>query len=286
MKTRMPHSRSPRNVAGRAAFTLVELLVAVAIIALLAAGGAGLYQKTMDSAGAARETNAGRILISAYLQYAADHDGQLMVAHYEGQVASGEIEEAVLPGGQTLGAEVLHRYPYRLAPYFDYRMDGTILVNENRREIAKIGFPSAEYGNSLCPAFGINYYFVGGYKVDNVLAGADDCATRLSQVTRPSSLLVFATAFQNIGSERVAGRYGVEPPQYRTQLWDENLHVDARHHGKALCAFLDGTLRSLAIEELRDMRLWSRRAAELDDPDYLVAAQSSGGIGGGGGGRR
>lgn len=47
-------------------------------------------------------------------------------------------------------------------------------------------------------------------------------------------------------------------------------NVDARHSEKAVCGFLDGSIRKRTVEELRDTRLWSHRASELDDPVYLV----------------
>jgi prepilin-type processing-associated H-X9-DG protein len=45
-------------------------------------------------------------------------------------------------------------------------------------------------------------------------------------------------------------------------------HVHGRYDGKAVCAFLDGSVRILSIEELRDMRLWSRKAALENNPNY------------------
>jgi prepilin-type processing-associated H-X9-DG protein len=44
--------------------------------------------------------------------------------------------------------------------------------------------------------------------------------------------------------------------------------VDGRFDGKAVCAFLDGSVRVLSIDDLRDMRLWSKNAAINNDPNY------------------
>lgn len=272
-------SVSPRNVAE--AFSLLEMLITITIVAVLALLGAGGWAGLIERGKQVREAGAGKTLITAYLSAAADNNGRLMVAHYEGQSAEVDGQQITLPDGTVLDGGTLHRYPYRLAPYFDYRIDGVILVNDNKRQVReKFAGGMFNYGASLCPAFGINYYFVGGYVVDNQLAGAEECATHLAQGGQ--SLLVFATAFQNVEGRRIEGRFGVEPPRYRTALWDENLHVDPRHHGRALTAFTDGSLRYYAVDELRDMRLWSKNAAAQDNPDYVVAAGGSGGIGGGG----
>jgi prepilin-type processing-associated H-X9-DG protein len=49
-------------------------------------------------------------------------------------------------------------------------------------------------------------------------------------------------------------------------------NVAFRHDGKAVCAFLDGSIKTLTSEELRDMRLWSPQAARLNAPNYVPGA--------------
>jgi len=286
MKSSSDKFRSPQNLSAESGLTLIELLVTIGVIACLAAMGAGVYGKVLESGKQTREMGAGKSLISAYLTAAADDNGKLMVAHYEGQSSDIDNQQVSLPDGTILSGGTLHRYPYRLSPYFEYNVNGVLLVNDNKKQVAaKFSGSMHTYGVSLCPAFGINYYFVGGYVVDNVLAGADDCATRLAQVEKPSSLLVFATAFQDVEGMKIGGRFGIEPPKYRTDLWNENRHVDPRHDGKVLCVFLDGSIRAHTVDELTDMRLWSRRAAVLNDPNYTVAASGTAGPPGGGGRR-
>lgn len=269
------------------AFTLVEVLVVATIIAVLCSLAYAAFTAATQQARKASEIGAAKTLIAAYLAYPLDHNGELMVGHYEGGVPELDDETYELPNGDEVSGAELHRYPFRLAPYMEDRIDGTILVNRNAGQI-RDAFSSSQfnYGTSLCPALGINYYFVGGLKTGSEVAGAADCATNLSQVGSAESLLVFASAFTEVGGKKIDGRYGVEPPSYRAKLWDANLHVDARYGGKAVCAFLDGSVRTYTIEELRDMRLWSMRAAMLDDENYVVKASSNGGIGGGRGGRR
>lgn len=282
-------SLPPRSFrkSGHPAFTLVELLVVTSIIAVLCCLAFAAFSAATQQARKASEIGAAKTLIAAYLAYPVEHNGELMVGHYEGSVPELEDEVYELPSGEVVGGAELHRYPFRLAPYMEDKIEGTILVNRNAGQI-RGAFSSSQfnYGTSLCPALGINYYFVGGLKTGGEVAGAADCATNLSQVGSAESLLVFASAFTEMGSKKIDGRYGVEPPSYRAKLWDANLHVDARYGGKAVCAFLDGSVRTYTIDELRDMRLWSMRAAMLDDENYVVKASSNGGIGGGRGGRR
>jgi len=272
------------------AFTLIELLVTLGIVALLAAVITSVSQSSLKKAAMAREISAGKTLINAYLLSAADNDGNLMVAHYEGNSPEIDSQQTNLPDGTLLEGGALHRYPYRLAPYFDYKIDGVILVNGNKQQVPKaFSGNMLTYGTSLCPAFGINYYFLGGHKVDGAFSQTQltDTAFKLAQVPKPSSMLVFATAFTpDVNGQRINGRFGIEPPAYRTTLWDENLHVDDRYQNKVLCVFLDGSVRSQSIAELRDMRLWSKNAQLNDDANYRVAVASSGGTGGGSGGRK
>jgi hypothetical protein len=47
--------------------------------------------------------------------------------------------------------------------------------------------------------------------------------------------------------------------------------VDFRYDGKAVAAFLDGTVRMCGPEELADMRLWTHAAIDANDPNYELA---------------
>jgi hypothetical protein len=47
-------------------------------------------------------------------------------------------------------------------------------------------------------------------------------------------------------------------------------NVDPRYNRKAVAVFLDGSIRLLDIEALRDMRLWSRNAADQDNANYNI----------------
>ena len=44
--------------------------------------------------------------------------------------------------------------------------------------------------------------------------------------------------------------------------------VHLRHDGKAVTAMLDGSVRTMSEEELRDMRHWSNQAIRYDDSNF------------------
>ncbi len=290
--------RSPRNKEStlhplrsrRGGFSLLECFVALGIIAALVGMIYPVVTGVTRKGELVREMNAGKVLINAYIAHAMDHNSELMIGYYEGKATDLANQSVVMPDGETVRGESLYRYPYRLAKYFDYALEGTIVINQNRKLLPKLvpPFPSRNYAISTCPSYGLNYSFTG-YSADDEVVREEECVRRIQQCPKPGSMLIFATAFQNVGEHRVEGRFGVRPPNYRVALWGEDgsaSDLDPRHNGKVLCAFLDGSVRPHTTEELKDMRYWSPNAQRDNNPDYKVAAQGSGGVGGGSGGRR
>ena len=266
-----PNSTAP-------AFTLTELLVVVVIVAILAGlGGAG-YGKAITAAKKVKEINAGRQLITAYLNYSADHDGQYMPG------MDYTVKQTVRRDGSIITmAHICQRYPFRLAPYFNFDMENVLLSSTNEEAILKINNGSKsgmyEYLVSAFPSFGMNLYFVGG-NVDAMgnLSYPNEC---VSSQAYGSSILAFATAGTTDGNIRVEGFNILTPPRVESLRWsgknwqkndDPSLYgnVDARYNGKAVCAFLDGSVRELSIAELRDMQLWNKNAAQQKDPNYTI----------------
>lgn len=260
-------------------FTLVEILFVVAVVAMLigmvfVVGAAGL-----EKARAARETSAAKTLAAAYAMAAADHDGELLRGFDD------SADAVDLPHSGSISAAAAHRYPFRLAPYFDDAIDGVILVNQNKKQIAKMG-GNQTYFRSLFPALGMNATFVGGVyqtgEMEFKNESQDEVATRIGQVPKPSMLLVFASAGYGRGEDKVDGYNRLEPPAKRVDVWsggvpaedsspDDFGHVDFRYNGHAICAFLDGSVRRLDIEQMRDMRYWNKNAQMSDSPVYRVS---------------
>ena len=274
-----------RDSAGKQrGFTLVELLVVIAVTGILTGIVFVLVSNAMNRASAIREVASGKALIAAYCMYANDHDGSLLPAI--DKTAGGKGNPVVFkPENRNITfMEAPHRYPFRLAPYFDYQMEKILLINGLAKKVDKIFGKQGgmrDYGISLCPALGMNHRFCGGYVEPSGnldYPSQKEAITRMSRMT--TSILVFCSAggkpdentYLNGFFKVDASTFAASP--WSSAPWDKESNaadygaVDARHDGKAVCAFLDGSVRMLSIEELRDMRLWSRNAAELEDPKY------------------
>lgn len=272
-------------------FSLIEMLVAIGVIAILAGLSGGIWKAVVDKGAMAQDLAAGRTLISAYQAYASENNGDLMIGYLKGAAP------VPLPDGSQISGEPANRYVWRLSPYFDYAVNGVLYGKSRKRaeeESASAG--SKGYGQSISVAYGINAYYVGGF-VENGQSSipAGDVATKLVQVSKPSSLLVFATARSSQGPghyivkaprsvPRAAGTAPLAQPDWpQNGSADSTGNVDFRNGNKALCAFLDGSVRSYDAVAIIDMRLWSKNAAENDNANYAPTLE--GGSGGRGGGR-
>jgi prepilin-type N-terminal cleavage/methylation domain-containing protein/prepilin-type processing-associated H-X9-DG protein len=267
--------------AVRQGFTLVELLVVIGIIALLIGILLPVIGRARRQAGQAEELAAGRQLMIAYLAYTTDNRGALM---------PGRIDVSLYPGmkvpddrGQELTpVEVANRWPWRLTAYIDYGLRGTVLVNERATALADRDQPNWTYSVSVFPSFGMNLYNIGG-DLQAPLQNHPGYLKRITQARHSSSLLVFASARADAARH---GYFVVRPPVYKMitwtepQQWPTHLYREAddaaawgqvhpRWNGRAVAAFLDGHAEALPIDDLRDMRLWSERAARAGDANFV-----------------
>lgn len=250
---------------------MVEVIAVTGILAVLAAVVVSGTQAARSSTEKAQEVSAGRNLIAAYQLAATDNDGRYLPGYAR------QISEIQMPDGSVKSGPPAHRYPYRLAAYMDYKLDGTILLSRNSNQIDT----SNSYSVSLHPTFGINYKYLGGDQDSNGnLDLPNEVLTRTSQ---GANILAFASAGTGQpGQGTIYGYNILTPPSAYGALWSNapwkeesnpanygNVH--ARHGGKAVCVFLDGSIRILAIEDLRDMRLWSKNALDADNASYTVS---------------
>jgi len=264
------------------AFTVLETVVCLAILSILSMITVYSVQKVRGYTAMGNEVSAGKSVISAYQLFAADNGGKLMPG-------LNRTYWSIPFKDRTVSfAEAPHRYPYRLAPYLDYNLEGAIFVNGNREQIIdQFGRSGGmyDYGVSLMPALGMNMFFVGGIidQSGNLhLEQARDVITRQNQVE--ANIIVFASGgYRSVGmgqdDKEGLGYHEIKAPYTWTYgSWSEHSipsdygNVSARHDGKAVCVFLDGSTQVLSIEELRDMRLWSTQAALADNPNYRPEA--------------
>lgn len=262
------------------AFTLLEILVVVAIIGMLAGITFPVLTALRKSGDKTREVSAGRQLATAYAAAAADQDGELMAGYASNAEAWDDL-------GRQVPNPVCNRYPWRLAKYLHYNIVGTLLVNDQTK-IARLREQQGTYNYlvSLAPTFGMNGMLVGG-DFHSIMAPTaltkrkfgNFCVTRMSQVHNPGRLILFASAHYVTAEEDHYGYHTVEPPNLRAKNWQDQYnerepkslgYVHLRYDKQAVVVMLDGHVELLNEDQLRDMRRWSNQASEADDAEYSL----------------
>jgi prepilin-type N-terminal cleavage/methylation domain-containing protein len=283
--------REPRpGRRARRAFTIVELLVTIAVIAILV----GILMPALGHArSAAHMTNemaAARDLMLAYILYAGDNNDHILPGYKDDLPATDQygtpLEEVTAP-------IVAARYPWRIAPYLDFNFRG-LYKNEHEDVLEEMKYTSHEnyvYIVSLSPSLGINAAWVGG---DQNQLGFNKTAldtygkfyvTSLTEARFPERLLVFTSArgldpMGVVNGGIVQGYFKVMSPRFSASggyLWAEYFRqaknptdfgfVSPRYRGKAVTAFIDGHVGGLGEPELADMRHWANQA---DEPDWAL----------------
>jgi prepilin-type processing-associated H-X9-DG protein/prepilin-type N-terminal cleavage/methylation domain-containing protein len=263
----------------RRAFTLVELLVVVAVIATLA----GVLLPALAGARAEARRAAGasniRQLQLANTVYAGEHDGRFLPAavdifpranirerenthrwHGTRERPSGPFDPGggpITPYLESAGAS----RAVRACPSFAPRLEELAASGE--------GFESG------CGGYGYNAAFVGarrqrdhaGKWVLTARAGAivgDDAGSRDSRFRRPDATVAFADAALSLGGSLIEYSFA-EPPVW-PHLPDFSPHpsVHFRHRGRANAAWLDGHVTS------------ERRTRAADAPIILASDADTG----------
>ncbi len=284
----------------RKAFSLIELLVAIAVIALLI----GLLLPALTSARGTARQSAGlaalRQMMLGYTVYQSDHRGQVLWGYTPTNIGGVPVTVGSATG-HTFGLPVADRYPWRLAPY----VDDLWQVLHSHAALPPVptanDTPSAAllkaYTLSLTPTYGINSAYVGGH--NGPLAGFVSDAAGHYQPNRgkhvvfhqdeprqPAQLIVFAEAQARLGEatpftdQPQAGLHFITAPFAKGPNWRvaagsiENLRPSSiaglpigRFTRVASTAFFDGHAAALTPDQLADMRLWTNNAPTPDhDP--------------------
>lgn len=232
------------------------MLVTVVIIAVLCGLAMGGYGVVMGMARKAKEIAAARTLVSAYLAFPGDNNGELMPGYQPGASAR-------LASGETVSGPTAERYPWRLAEYASLNVPETMLLNPQKQGNPTSG-SSYHYMVSLVPSLGLNAYCLGGYRTATGVLAKRDCVSAMAQLSsgQTANIVVFVSAQMKQGNDVLEGNFIVKPP---TMTAATNIH--ARHRGKAVAAYLDGHVETNTEEELKDARRWS---AYADSESYRI----------------
>lgn len=229
----MHATRTSRDAAKRSpgshGFTITELLIVIAIIAVLGAVILVAMRGVRSSALRTDSVNALRQMVGGYNSYLADNRQRLMPGFVDPNAAEDLRLTARLAEGQSLPDDPdttdsygdVGSYVWRLAPYLDhnwrtffvgFRDAGTIGTLENdyqgERYGPGTGAANPDGGIAMMPAFGLNSIFLGGDTTHggdaarsyNPISGTGEmdngdmwAATRLTHVRNPSQVIVFGS---------------------------------------------------------------------------------------------
>lgn len=276
------------------AFTLVELLVVMAIIALLVGVLLPVLGSSRNTAKQIAAQSGLRQLLLGYTVYRQDHDGHVLFG-YTPPTVLGRPVTVTADSGHTFGLPVADRYPWRLAPYVAGVWE-VLHHHEPVPELPAAGDDAAAalskaYALSISPSFGINSVYVGGHGdgpfAGFVTAGGETrpnvgahVVFREVEVRSASSLIVFTDSRARGGpftEAQAAGLYFVTPPRANGRRWVgqrdgfaslRSGHLTGLPQGwygpAASTGFFDGHVASLRPDELNDMRLWANGARDAD----------------------
>ena len=283
----------PLTRARRRAFTLVELLVVIGIIAVLIAILLPTLGRARRSAKEVQSLSGLRQMMIGYTMYHQENRGALLFAYPPTTVNGVPVTADDPISGRTFDSLVAQRYPWRLVRYVGnlwpvLHAHADLPPIPSTDDSAADAFSKA-YTLSVNPTYGINACYVGGQNgpIYQGFAGPNADAPnvgrhvvfRASEVRRASELIVFADskAYNGPAGSGGGGLHYLTPPRARGHNWKVvNGRIQRVNTGivmglpegwyssRAMVAFFDGHVAAMTPAELEDMRLWANWADRTD----------------------
>lgn len=286
-------SHSAKSVPGERrsvrAFTLVEMLVVIGVIAILLGLLLTGLRAAMGSGNKTRELSALRQIFYGWSMYSNTNEEQILPGFIDINTQDLWNVEYRDQKKQELDPQYTQAWPWRLAPYVDYSWE--LLCgyrSDPEEELSAI--PAAEVQSQ--PFFGYNAMYVGGWWTANAATGPavlkfDDYVTRTAgSFARPDSMILFSGATERAPgdykpneNDLLPGSHWVSPPnQAQTKIWQASLGgpnaidvvaanaaVPLNRYGPSIAILTsDGGAQSATINELLDMRRWVSAADKRD----------------------